>query len=781
MIHRNICPICGSENPEGSEFCQVCKANLQALPSEMFPVDPDPIEQEQNTESISDPVIKEEPQPDGPVPIWLKDKLKPTEKKQPMDFDAFSDMLFGVSDSRKPANTSKSSKNQNNKKSQQAYQPPLQNFIEPPLIEPEPNDAQIYTEEIPGLADFLLMRPARKWEDRKPQPQEKKGSSVAMLTDFSNERPAKKWDDQPPAAKQSADHKKTEPTLVQPDLWWKQDPPLVEVEEPIETAKGSEYDNSPLANSSSPTKVINAEEIFSENKQEIRESSAQNKQEDFQPESGSLLSDLLNDINSSSGSLTPAEQQQNQDGIVFYSGNHPENNSDAEDNSDLVEISISDEDNTTSAEMLDQILRNIGYMVEGEAQPENQPGNAQETESVPEQPEPNSSESLPVSAKNNGLLRPIRQLFAPRVVDNPLILPEEDEETEETDPDPYGLSIIKIPEKEDTPDDQEIPWDLFGSADMALPQSPEDPAYRTFSRGSIPEDAESTTYQQRMISSILGKIIQAENYYEPEKEKNNREISFWSRLLLSLLAICGVIFILSSGFTDRLEPPVIPTSAESQDFYQYAESVTGNALVIIDYTPAYNSLMENAADSLLTTLETHADKVYLAALNPSAMPGVQQILSRHEDKIVFSGWWPSGIISIRARLAAGNIPDQIWLLSTESTSVRVWAEQLAVSGSDRKLHVMGPEQLQPILKPYLQTELITSMLSNDSDLKDFGSENHSADRNQMAVWYLAALVPLAWIFGIIGKVMKTEPDYERKSKIRTEQFDQDEEKESEND
>ena len=106
MIHRNICPICGSENPEGSEFCQVCKANLQALPSEMFPVDPDPIEQEQNTESISDPVIKEEPQPDGPVPIWLKDKLKPTEKKQPMDFDAYSDMIFGVQDRRSSSNSS---------------------------------------------------------------------------------------------------------------------------------------------------------------------------------------------------------------------------------------------------------------------------------------------------------------------------------------------------------------------------------------------------------------------------------------------------------------------------------------------------------------------------------------------------------------------------------------------------------------------------------------------------------------------------------------------------
>ena len=42
MIHRNICPICGSENPEGSIVCQGCKANLQNLPDDMFPSDPIP-------------------------------------------------------------------------------------------------------------------------------------------------------------------------------------------------------------------------------------------------------------------------------------------------------------------------------------------------------------------------------------------------------------------------------------------------------------------------------------------------------------------------------------------------------------------------------------------------------------------------------------------------------------------------------------------------------------------------------------------------------------------
>ena len=43
MITRNICPICGSENPEGAEICQVCKANLVTLPDDIFQIDNTPV------------------------------------------------------------------------------------------------------------------------------------------------------------------------------------------------------------------------------------------------------------------------------------------------------------------------------------------------------------------------------------------------------------------------------------------------------------------------------------------------------------------------------------------------------------------------------------------------------------------------------------------------------------------------------------------------------------------------------------------------------------------
>ena len=794
MIHRNICPICGSENPEGSEFCQVCKANLKALPSEMFPTDSVPVQQEQETKAEPVQDYEKEPDLDSPVPVWLATKLKPSEKK-PMDFDAFSDMLFGITDDRKANPPAKVTKPQKNNKAESVYQPPLQNIAEPPLIEPDENSPKIITEEIPGIADFLRQRPARKWEDKKPLPHVNNSSSISLLTDFSHERPAKKWDDHFPVNESNNDpvNKKPSETVQQLSIWWQEDAPLVEPDQSEETAKDTEADDPLLDNSVSPTKVADADELFSE---DIRNSerNSRSEAEEFQPENGSLISELLQEMNSESGSLTPSEQHENREGTVFYSGNHPADGSDEESSADFSEITIDDEDNSASAATLDRILRNIGYEVgstdKADAVPseETKPQDPQDTDGKGPDQSGGPSSDLPKDSdqhkKNNdagkasSFLQPLRGFFVPQVIDNPLI--PDDDITEEKDADPYGLSEETIPEKDDSNEDMEIPWDLFGSADMSLPQSPEDPAYRTFSRSGIPEDPGSTTYQQRMISSILGKIIQAENFVQPQVEKNNRGISFWARLFLSILAICGTVIILNTNIIDSISVPAIPASPESEEFYEQTEAVSGETLVVVDYTPAYSSLMNNAAENLIAALEKKADKVRVTAVNPAAMPIVYRLLPHTGEKTEFTGWLPAGIISIRSQLAFGNIPAHTWLLTSESTSVRFWAEQLAVSEGEHFLHVMGPGQLEPLLSSYRQAGLVNGMLTNDADIQNYGEENHTVSRTQASVWYLTALVPLAWVFGIIGKAMSKEPDYGRKSKVKSEEIQQNTEKEPEN-
>ena len=317
MNHTIICPICGSENPEGSEFCQVCKANLKTLPSEIFRDGLNPAEPEKPAETASQEVQNDEPDLDSPVPEWLKDKLKPTEKK-PMDFDSYTDWLFGTSDSSRTSSSNKTFRTTKQKKQEQVYQPMFQSMIEPPLIEPDENTPKTLEENIPGIADFSIQRPARKWEEKKPEAVAPayKGTSVSLLDDFKTERPARKWDDRHPADEENS--AKEDDGISQLPLWWQQDSPLVEEDENAQELKSAEYDDPALENSVSPTKVIDAHKIFAATSDNIQGSDEEGNSQtpgthygEYKPESGSLISDLLNDMNSSSGSLTPAEQAEN--------------------------------------------------------------------------------------------------------------------------------------------------------------------------------------------------------------------------------------------------------------------------------------------------------------------------------------------------------------------------------------------------------------------------------------------------------------------------------------
>ncbi|MBR6090234.1 MAG: zinc ribbon domain-containing protein [Anaerolineaceae bacterium] len=775
MSQRNICPICGSENPEGSEFCQVCKANLQTLPEDIFRLDPDPAEQSQATVPENIENENTEPDLDSPIPPWMQKRFKQKDKPEKASFDSYTDALFGISDNRPQASAGWQPRQNKPKKTDQIYQPTLGNIVEPPLIIPDDN-LKVLDEDLPNLEDFNYQRPARKWEDRLPDvvPASSRGTSYSLLDDFRTERPAKKWDDVPASGRTEGSQK-----ITQLSLWWQQDAPLVETDEADDAGKSAEAEDPKLENSVSPTKVIDAKEIlgitpdddifFSESDPGSLSAGAS---DEYKPESGSLLSELMDEINSSSVSLTSSERQENQNGTVFYSGNSPRDGAVSDEQPEIGDIDVPLDNTGSNAALLDRILRGAGYQVEGEPVPEEvSPEDKNQTEvSAPHKSDEEAEVSEP--------LRPIPGFFIPDVIDNPLIIDDSgDISGKDEDPDdPDG----KMPEKDDNPDDQDIPWDLFGSWDMTLPQAQEDPV-RTFSRSSLPEDEDSTAYQQRMISSILGKIIQAENYVRPQKRENNRAVSMGARLFWAFAAIFGILLILMTGIADQFNLPFVPSAEESGDFYRYAEEFSGNALVVMDYSPAYSSRMSPAAESLLDTLAGNAGNVSVAVLSPSAMPETRQILNRHSGAIEFAGWWPAGVISLRTRMASGDLPEQIWLLTAESSTVRNWAEQLALSDGRYTLHVMAPGQLEPVLKPYLASGMVASALSRDSDLSHYGDGGRMADREQAAVWFLAALVPLAWLSGFLGKIFKNEPELGRKTVIKTEEPRLTAEKETAND
>ena len=723
MIHRNICPICGSENPEGSVVCQVCKANLQNLPDDMFPADPTPVSNGKNTEVPHEDVSPEE----SNLPVWLKDKLQKTDKagkSEKVDFESFADAIFGISDSGKPAAAAGKTKQRRPRKTEPVYQPPLGNLIDSPLVEPDNNTADTEPKNFPGIVDFSNIRPVKKWDDPKLD------ASVAEL--------------------QKQSDKAFRATAVQVPLWWQQDAPLVETEEDV-SDKSAEEDDSVYFNSVSPTKVMDPSEVSEEELPAVTAPSQPENPEEFKPDSGSLLSDLMNEINSNSITLTPAENSVRDNGTVFYTGTEekPEEPAPA-----VPEIPSPEDETLSSAEALDQILRGMGYQTEDEIGDNSAVAASENAAAADDDQETKDTQESKTETADSA-------------------------EAEEADEDPL-LSQSRISVKEDLLEEPDIPWDLFGSQDMSLPQSPEDTEYRSFSRRGLPSDQDSTTYQQRMMSSILEKIIYAENFVPSRKKPNDRAVSIPARLFWSLIALGGIILIMMTGITDRIALPEAHETSETQAFLQAVDDVTGNALVVIDYTAAYTAELDAAAEKLIEDLADHAGKVYLSSLNPAAMPIVQQLLTEFKDRVEFAGWWPAGVISIRARLAAGEIPDQVWLVTSESGSVRDWAEQLAVSAEKRSLHVLSSGQLEPLLGSYLLSGLVKSAMSRDQDLIS-SEENAAPGRTQIAVLYLAALLPLAWLSGIASGFLKSDPNYVRKKNRKPEEIQADTEKEDPND
>ena len=740
-----ICPVCGNEIPEGSRICPVCHADPQTLPEEVLKSVPDETPPVPETQAKT--VGEQDTGQNAPIPEWLIDIInhrgKTGQNSGKMGFDSYANVLFGMAPEEQSSSPEKVlSPRDTGAKEGSVYQPSLESTIDSPLVE-EDKERKTPPDDHPVYHNFGTIRPVRKWDDPVESAEPEKAPA----------RPVK------------------EPAAVPgiPALWL-EDAPLVEDGE--DTAKDAGGYDSEFANSVSPTKVIGSEETSGmAQTAEIaaaavpdEEETAREDPDEFRPESGSLLSDLMNEMNSGAGMPAPAETKANDEGTVFYSGS--DDGSAGTSDPALSEMPHETGAPGGSAAILDQVLRRIGYSVEDEpaaGAPAPETGSAA-------RPEPVASEG-PVSEPDPALvIEPDEETEGKPASgmgfeSEPALGMELDPALVETDEDDVSGKGAGGYDPDDDTDETDIPWDLFGSADMSLPMASGDGEYRTFSRTGLPEDTGASTYQQRMLSSVLGKIIQAENFVPPEKKVNARAVSVLLRVFWAILAAAGVVLILTSDAGNKISLPAATGSGSSAAFWQAADKAEGEALVVVDYTPSYASVLEPKTEELIETLLEKTDQLYLSALNPAAMTTVRRLLDKYEEDVTFGGWWPAGVISIRSRLADGAIPDRVWLITSESGSVRGWAEQMAVSEESRSLYVLSPVQLEPLLSVYQDSGMVSGVCFGEQDTEDGGRD----ERVRLAVLYLAALLPCAWLAGVGGRFLRTDPDYRRKKNDKPEE------------
>ncbi len=697
MSGNRKCPICGSETERDAAFCPVCKADLNALPAEMFPHEQDP-------EPRKPAPAEDGLDPDSPIPEWMRKRFREKGKNKggKIDYQSFEDALFAPpakSGPVKPARQARRAAKAAPAPAETVYQPPLD--IEPPLVESD---------------------------DRS---EKKDGADTQNLNDFSEIRPARKWDD--PASTAALENRIDEefPTL-EPD-YSDMEMPLVEPDDGNERKNVSENDPA-LLNCVSPAKVRDAARYLDSrgNVVRVKASAPALPVDNADPavSEDSLLSDLLKRMEEGNKPEEPQPEE-----TVFFRGNETQNET-ADGTPALNEIDLSGTDGNSAAG-LDRILRGIGYHTEGEITP------AREQAAVPEQSAPDVPAEEPAAEETAEA--PAEETSAERAEAAPESVPVNDQP-------------IQI--KDDDSDELDIPWDLFGSADMDLPHSPADPAYSTFSRKGIPADPGSTEYQQRMLSSVLKRIINAETFVRPLRKPNGRAVSLAARIFWALLAIGGVITILLTNLTDRIA--LAPDTALSANAAAFAAAVgkTDNALLVMDYTPAYSAVLDAAAGKLLASLRGNGSEIKAVVLDPAAVPTANRLLGADN-----AAWWPAGTLSIRRQLGGGALPRDVYLITANASSVRNWAEQLGAAGEGIRLHVMAAGQLETVTDAYLNVGLIADAISGRDDLNIYGGGSDFEGRAGFAVLYLAMLPFPAWLGGLIAKFLRKDPERGRRNAV----------------
>ncbi len=315
---------------------------------------------------------------------------------------------------------------------------------------------------------------------------------------------------------------------------------------------------------------------------------------------------------------------------------------------------------------------------------------------------------------------------------------------------------------EDQDDLDDVPWNLFESGEMNLPGASAKEPYRAFPKADLAEKTENQDYQQRMIVSILEKIFQIEglNPALPGlKTRGSRKIA---QFVLSLLLITGVALILVSNFTDRwnLSAPDSETFPALTKFNQILSSLEteSRALVVVDYSPGYDSEMTLPLAKLLRQLGEKKIAVDLITMNPASAVLLEGLAQRYQSAaaIKLLGFQPGGVLALPAILgAAGTTAYQnIFLVTAEFDSARAWAEQLNLWADLIPTHVIASARLEALLLPYYESGLFETYLSGGLEKSLFSgrfNDDPLSSRKQFALWFLIGSLILAVIAGALQK------------------------------
>lgn len=776
-----ICPFCGSENPSKSRECSVCGANLDSLPSGVIhsknkreKESPKPIV----TKNSSEPVI----------PDWIKERMQQQKEKPRESFENYMDIIFKSSmDDPAPLPEKK-------EKNEAVLQPKLPSFQlwEDNALR-ENRTVPKLTEEDEVYIDFSEFRPARKWDDEIPESEtpNETGKSVESLVDPALIEPDEETKSAPSDYDGAMDYSHSPEKIREAYDMPEVEEILHQTDEELKKASSKEPDDS-MDYSHSPEKVREAygmpeeEKKLSETGEEFidpalidsedsmdysqtsekvsetydipeNEGTASNESEEVQIEApvdideDSLISDLISDMDETEKKDPVLALRKEQESEELYRNQTDDMISFIEDQSAA--------ENESSSVTKPQIPEPAEPISESSETPVPSPDEAAgkengseaeiNAETLSESFDDSEKEPFDSLSKSDGFTE---AMLLDQILQNQGYFPQ----TGRTNEDSYetsgaintGKSEIAeepIPGKEDT---AEIPWNLFENGAMSIPQYNADADYQTFERESLTDViGNSPSYQRRMIVSLIERVVRTENTIHLPVEEKLRDTGFLPKITFLILAIAGILVFLLSGIADPFTRNRQTTSAAVSGFQEFAKGTSEDAMIVIDYSPAYASELSPAVEVLIRDLRGKGIEPVIAAVNPAS----SVLIRNMGEKFTYL---PANAVSIRERLAEKDIPGTVFLFTTEISSVRIWADQLYHSGI--RLALVTSSQISPLAQPYIDSGMAEAGITELDDILAYGGAE-SDPREKLAVWYLCILALISSLFGFLVRFLDSEP------------------------
>lgn len=727
-----ICPFCGSENPSNSRECSVCGANLDSLPSGVIPS-----KNKQKKESPKPGVTKNSSEP--VIPDWIKERMQQQKEKPRESFENYVDIIFKSSmDESAPLP-------EKNEKKESVLQPQLPAFqsLEDHALQEKQGVPEL-NEEDEVYKDFSVFRPARKWDDEIPDGEIKPetGKSAESSVDPSLIEP---------------DEEMKEAVLFDPDQSMDYSHSPEKIREAYDMAEKTEdiLKTDEVLKEGAPTDLEDPMD-YSHSTEKVREAygmpekegsvSDETKEAPVETpvdiDADSLISDLISDINEAENKESALPERIDQGTEELY-----------RDQSDDM-ISFIEDQSAAENEKSSITEPQIQEPKELNIEPSETPASSLD-ESEPKGDTPSESSDDPENedfdtlSKSDGFTE---AMVLDQILQNQGFFPQ----TGGTNAIPYetidAIDTGKnetaeepIPGKEDT---AEIPWNLFESGTMSIPQYAADSDYQTFEREPLTNViGNSPSYQRRMIVSLIDRVVRTENTIHLPVEEKIRETGLLPKITFLILAIAGILVFLLSGIADPFTRSRQTTSAAVSGFHAFTDETSTDAMIVIDYSPAYASELSPAVEVLIKELRGKGIEPLITAVNPASSGLIQNM----GEKFVFL---PANAVSIRERLAEKDIPGTVFLFTTEISSVRVWADQLY--HSDIRLALITSSQISPLAQPYIDSGMVGAAVTALDDILAYGGTEENP-REKLAVWYLCVLALISTLFGFLVRFLDSEP------------------------